>query len=152
MNTLIALMLTAVMGFSSFTSVIYNRRVESAMMNVTPSDLSDCVFLSSGEISNLEIGQLVGIIISENQTTPYRWEYALSNKTVLEWVHDEYRSDWNPRGMSGVGGSHTYYFRAVNAGECRIDLYDVRIGEDRDAFLQSISYEVIVTAGEYKTS
>jgi len=148
MNTLIALLFTAIMGFSSFTtSVLFNRKVESSMVIVSPSDLSDCLFLDSDEINRVEIGQFIGIDVKENQTTPYRWEYALSNEAVLEWVHDEYRSDWNPRGKVGVGGKHTYFFHAVNAGECKIDLYNVRIGEDRDTVLPSITYEVVVTAG-----
>ena len=149
MNALIALMLTAVMGYSSFTSMIFfNRKVESVMEIVSPSDLTDCVFLDSDEINRVEIGQFISIVVRENQTTPYRLEYTLSNESVLEWVHDEYRSDWNPRGMSGVGGKHTYYFYAVKAGECRIDLYNVRIGEDRGTILPSMTYEVIVAAGE----
>ena len=149
MKILISLLIAAATCFLSMIGTFASQvEAEGAIGSVAISDLAACLYLDSIGVSQVEIGQLIGIVVTENQTTPYRWTYEISNEAVLEWIHDEYQSDWNPKGMSGVGGKHIYYFRAVSAGESKIELYDVRMGEDRENALQKMTYEVIVASGK----
>jgi len=126
----LVLLLTAIMGFSPLGS----ERV-------------DCVALDSGSVNRVEVGELLCIRVSENQTTPYRWEYAVSGDGLIELEYDEYKTDPNPRNMVGIGGTHTFYFRATQPGTCTLRMHEVRIGEGVESAVVSEAYEIVIEAG-----
>jgi predicted secreted protein len=94
----------------------------------------------SDTVTNVRLGQEVNIVLSENETTPYRWVSVLSDETVMELVNDEYIQDFNPLGADGVGGEHRYDFRAIGVGVCAVDMYLVCIGDTIDEAVQKESY------------
>jgi predicted secreted protein len=106
------------------------------------------VVLSGDCVNTVKTGQLLSITLSENQTTPYRWEYIISDSALIESDGDIYRSDPNPLGMTGVGGEHTFYFRALQPGICSIELSLLRIGTDEGEAAQHAVYEIIITEDE----
>jgi predicted secreted protein len=108
------------------------------------SDLSNATLLDSGSVNTIGLGEVVYILVTENQTTPYRWEYVISDETVMQDLYDEYTSDFNPLGKVGVGGKHRFYFIAANTGACSIDMRLLPIGADKEEASQEVTYTVMV--------
>lgn len=108
------------------------------------STLQSAIPLENDAVSSVRIGQIVYCTLTENQTTPYRWAWELSDDTVLECIYDTYISDSNPKGMTGVGGNHWYYFRVVGMGACTIDMSLTHIGDDGEEPVESYHFEIIV--------
>lgn len=100
--------------------------------------------LDSGSVNHIELGEAVCILVSENQTTPYRWEYVISDETAMQGLCDEYTSDPNPLGMDGVGGKHRFYFIATSTGACSINMRLLRIGADKEDASQEVTYTVMI--------
>ena len=65
-------------------------------------------------------GSLVTAVLEGNTTTGYSWEYKIKDNTIAQYVSDEYKSDAQPEdgkpSMVGVGGKHTFVFKAVKKG------------------------------------
>lgn len=106
-------------------------------------DLSRAKRLDSGSANNISVGQSVYILLTENQTTSYRWVVELSDETVMQGVYDEYISDFNPQGKDGAGGKHRFYFKATGTGACSINMHLSHIGADGETVLEE-TYPIIV--------
>ena len=107
-------------------------------------DESDWAYLRSDGLNAVHSGQLVCILLPENQTTPYRWAFVVSDDAAVELEHDQYKPDPNPRQADGVGGAHAFFFRAKRAGACSIQMGLAPIGEGIESALQTESFEIII--------
>jgi predicted secreted protein len=92
-------------------------------------------------------GQVFSISLDENQSIPYRWEPEISDGSLIELIREEIDTsgvtsdDSEP--MPGSGGEkHIFYFEALRAGECMIDMNwaDIRDG----GIGQTESYTIII--------
>src|SRR5574343_737499 len=83
----------------------------------------------------LEVGDRFEIKIRENPTTGYKWlvldqeleKHGLQN--VIVHSESRYKSDDNPRGASGVGGTRFLEFTALNKGKGDLHLIMARSWE-----------------------
>lgn len=108
------------------------------------ADPNDAMPRDSDDVYNVKVGEDVFITVIENQTTPYRWAYNLSDDTMMECVYDEYIPDANPLRVQGVGGKHRFRFEATAPGTCWIDLYLVLMGDDIEEAVEKVTYAVII--------
>lgn len=71
----------------------------------------------------LRPGDRFQLKLNSNPTTGYQW-YVLPgwNDGIVDLIGDEYKSDPNPMGMVGVGGTSVFTFRAEEAGKTDIKL------------------------------
>jgi predicted secreted protein len=66
-------------------------------------------------------GSTVTAVLQGNTTTGYSWEYKIKDKSIVEYVSDEYKSDAattsdGKPSMVGAGGKHTFVFKALKSG------------------------------------
>ena len=109
------------------------------------SSIRNRVAADAEKETNVKAGQAVEIILKENQTTPYRWYYRVSNEKTIRLMQDYYKTDPNPMNWVGVGGIYYYYFIADAPGEYEIEFQDNRIS---DGFLpdhRELVYKLKVT-------
>ena len=66
-------------------------------------------------------GKVLTAVLAENPTTGYEWSVSIDSPT-FETSKDDYVSDANPRGASGVGGTRTLEFTGVSGGTAKITL------------------------------
>ena len=99
----------------------------------------------SDQAAQIIVGQDVSITVDENRTTPYGWVVALSDETLLAQANDEYIPDPNPLGADGVGGKRRFTFTAVGVGQCAVDMYLVRIGDEVNEAIQTESYLYVIS-------
>ncbi|MCL1914892.1 MAG: protease inhibitor I42 family protein [Eubacteriaceae bacterium] len=79
----------------------------------------------------LRVGSEFCIELDENQSIPYRWEYAISNDILVKPSHVVLDPGTNISQMPGSGGEiRVFYFDALGAGECQIEMAykDIRDG------------------------
>lgn len=58
----------------------------------------------------------VTAVLIGNATTGYSWSYKIKNEKVLKYVSDEYQTNQADSKMAGVGGKHTFVFKAEAPG------------------------------------
>lgn len=64
-------------------------------------------------------GQTVTAVLEGNATTGYSWGYKVKDNTIVQYVSDEYKQNEtapNQMMMTGVGGKHTFVFKALKQG------------------------------------
>ena len=89
-----------------------------------------------GEVSDVDLrpGESFRLAFDANATTGYSWallpEYS---ETVIELTGDEYRSNSNPFGMVGVGGTQYFQLRALASGETQLRFVYSRSRNAEDA-------------------
>lgn len=82
---------------------------------------------SNGNQIKLASGETLGIGLSENRTTGYKW-FLKSNGKVFTLVDDSFEPGQTP----GEPGTHHWKFRAEQAGSASIELYYRRTwGEEK---------------------
>lgn len=74
----------------------------------------------------LTIGQTFEIALNENPTTGFHWQMIADGAPACAPVDDEFRAPTENR--PGQGGSHRWQFRALRAGQSRIELAYSRSG------------------------
>jgi predicted secreted protein len=102
------------------------------------------ILLDPDRVNELGVGQVAYIVLGENRTTPYWWDCAISDESVVALVRDEYIMDPNPRGADGAGGVHWYYFEAIGPGECTVDMRLCYLAGDEEP-VQSVTYGIVVS-------
>lgn len=76
---------------------------------------------------SLEDGERFRLKLDSNPTTGYRWFILPGwNDRFIDLIEDEYKSDANPLGMVGVGGTQIYTFKARAAGKTDLKLIYAR--------------------------
>ena len=106
--------------------------------------MRNSVTVEAAKENIIKVGQAVRIVLKENQTTPYRWYYRVSDDKAVRLLDDYYRSDPNPQKLCGVGGTHYFYFVVGTPGEYMIELQDNRIGSGFQAGESGLHYRLRV--------
>jgi len=75
-------------------------------------------------VNRTKTGRIISIALDENQSTPYRWRHDISDAGLVRFVDDEILWPEVPSDQSGAGGEvHVFYFEALRAGECAINMH-----------------------------
>lgn len=99
----------------------------------------------------------LSIVLRENPSTGYSWNYTISNKDVIQLIEDEFIQGAANGETVGAGGTHKWLFRGVLEGEARLEFryyrswegegssidereYLIKVGQNRDI----ISFELLV--------
>lgn len=98
------------------------------------------------------IPDTITISLDANYTTPFKWSYTMSNEGVLEETCSRYVSDLNPTGLTGVGGTQYYTFKAVGDGTVTLNFsYNHVAHPDRESSPDRV-YVFSVSNGVIKSS
>jgi inhibitor of cysteine peptidase len=81
---------------------------------------------ADGRTIELRVGQELELRLAENPTTGYRWQLESTGEPACALLDDIFAP---PAAGYGRGGSHSWHFRARQAGEGRIALA-IRRGRD----------------------
>jgi inhibitor of cysteine peptidase len=83
----------------------------------------------SGTTITVKVGDIIQVVLKGNPTTGYTWTPSLSEQdaSILEQMGEPgYVSDSN---LIGAGGTYTYRFKALKAGEATLKLVYARVWE-----------------------
>ena len=97
----------------------------------------------SKEIQYSEDNKAVIVVIEENPTTGYRWNYRLPNDGIVILVKDEYIAP-EQNGATGVPGARAFTFKAARPGKTEIPLSYERNWEDGAAD----TAKIVITVAE----
>jgi predicted secreted protein len=81
--------------------------------------------LFEGQENVVSVGQTMRIELDEQQSIPLRWQFALSNESIITLFYDLGETVGNlsdPPMPGGDTGRHTFYFEALAPGECTIEM------------------------------
>lgn len=81
----------------------------------------------------MKVGGTLEIELESNPTTGYTWQVIESGAGVLEQTGaSDYTSDSEGEGAVGVGGTETFTFEAIAAGEVTLELAYMRPWETEE--------------------
>jgi inhibitor of cysteine peptidase len=99
----------------------------------------------SGTTIEAKAGQQFTISLKGNATTGFTWQMAKgTNSAVVTKVKDVYTAE-NSGGMSGVGGTHVWTFKAIKAGTTKIKLLYQRTWEKSTPPANTLEYTIKVS-------
>ena len=91
-------------------------------------------------------GEIWCVGLDENQSVPYRWKLVISDKKLLKLYYDEVDSSMltadTPPGSPGE--VHWFYFEALRAGSCTIDMYYADLREKKYTNYEKVTYYIII--------
>ena len=92
------------------------------------------------------VGGKVSVSLKGNPTTGYGWYYTISDSAILEKTDDNYTSDSNSAEIVGAGGTFTWNFKALKAGEATITFkyYRQWLGESSATAADTVIYKITV--------
>lgn len=100
--------------------------------------------LEEGEPLKLKVGELCHFSDSEKQSIPYRWDYTISDESILTLSSTDYENTSKANAMpGGDSGLRIMYFSALAPGECTITLRYGHIGEP-DNYNSEYIFTVII--------
>jgi predicted secreted protein len=71
------------------------------------------------------------VTLEGNPTTGYEWTYTMSRDGIVKEASNDYTQDAAGEGMVGVGGTYTFVFEGVAAGDVTLTFtYDRPWGSD----------------------
>ncbi len=115
---ILSLCALALLGFTSCTKEIAATKLDSS---------------ASGSTVSMSVGDSVKVELDGNPTTGYQWLEAKSDEAGdLYDLSIIYKSDANPTGMSGVGGTYFITITALAPGEASVKLEYRRDWENND--------------------
>lgn len=84
-----------------------------------------------------EVEDEIGMVLYENPSTGFLWEYEQSQEGVLEIMEDKYVSDpSNPKKpTTGKGGQHFFRFKVIGSGTIEIQFTYARGDEIADEMI-----------------
>lgn len=94
--------------------------------------------------NQLSAGDLCRIMLSGNPTTGYSWNYEVSDEAVAAPVCGSYVSQAG-EGIVGGGGTYSWDFKALTAGESTITFKYYRTWEGQASAVQTVVYRVTVS-------
>jgi inhibitor of cysteine peptidase len=121
-----------------YTDLVSMIRNDYRCLNSAPVDLQP------GTVTALPVGDIAQVILQGNATTGYTWHYTLTGDGVLTLVSDCY-SITAPTSIVGAGGTYTWNFKALKAGEASITFKYYREWEGEQAALEQVEYKIQVT-------
>lgn len=92
----------------------------------------------------LAVGDTLDLSLGENPSTGYRWQLRSSLNDVLELTSASFETGGE---QPGAGGRRTFSFRALAAGDVRVELQRVRGSAPPMSDRDRRSLEVHVTSG-----
>lgn len=106
---------------------------ESAILQLLEKT-ANSVQIHSGSTNGVTVGQVMHIVLDENQSLPARWNPVISDGSLVQLIHDAIdTSGVAINRMPGEGGErHFFYFEAQSAGECTIEMNYVFIRDDEE--------------------
>lgn len=119
-----------------------NRAEASAMMIRVMNMLS-----RSDPEAVIDNGNLI-IVLKENPSTGYSWNYTISNGKVVELIEDEFIQGAANGEVVGAGGTHRWSFRGVLEGEVRLEFRYYRSWEGEGSSIEERSY--LIKVGQNK--
>jgi len=142
---IIVLILSATLLFSSCTTqqqtnpFVPEESVDARLLE----KINNSIELSSENATKVKVGETFYITLFEKPSVPYRWQYYISDKSLVRLFYDEYQYDEDSKPISGGdSGNHWFFFEALKPGECKIEMRDEHVG-DGD-FFQTHTYTVII--------
>jgi len=101
--------------------------------------------LDGENVTTLKVGEICYFIEDEKQSIPYRWQYYISDESLMGLDGNEYEDDsgFNPL-PGGDKGWRIFYFAALAPGECVITMRyeDIR---DAEEYSDELIYNVMIT-------
>jgi predicted secreted protein len=92
------------------------------------------------------VGGTVAISLKGNPTTGYGWYYTIGDSAIIEKTDDSFTSDSSSAEIVGAGGTFTWNFKALKAGETTITFkyYRSWLGESSAAVGDTVIYKITV--------
>lgn len=108
----------------------------------SPLHLTDA---DNGKAFTVKVGDTITVVIAGNITTGYSWATALSDQdsALLRQQGDPVYADGSNGKLAGAGGTFTFTFKAVKAGQADLKLSYARPWENGVA--PERTYQVQVT-------
>lgn len=88
------------------------------------------------------------IVLRENPSTGYSWNYTISNNEVLQLVEDEFIQGEANGEIVGAGGTHRWSFRGALEGEARLEFRYYRSWEGEGSSVDEREY--LIKVGQNK--
>ena len=104
-------------------------RPDTPTAEPTPSALRPTTL---AETVNMAVGERLQYLLDENASTGYQWVVTIADPSVLKLEDTSYVSDDAPEDWTGVGGTLTLTFIALNVGETNLVLSYQRDEQDVD--------------------
>jgi predicted secreted protein len=82
------------------------------MLHVDDSFANQTVHLAAGQVMELRL--------KENPTAGFRWNLIANGQPACAVVSDKFQP---PRGSPGASGEHAWQIKALQAGNCRLQLF-----------------------------
>ena len=127
----------------SHTLSEFGKRIAEGAYQQFLEKIANSVYASSGSTLNVTTGQVVLIMLDENQSLPGRWKPDVSDNSMIVLIHDEiYLSEAISSDTPGAGGEmHIFYFEALHSGECTIEM-NLVYGDDEIAETESYTIRI----------
>jgi len=92
------------------------------------------------------VGSAIPVSLKGNPTTGYAWYYTIGDSSIIEKTADNYVSDSKSASIVGTGGTYTWTFKALKAGETTVTFkyYRSWLGESSAAVVDTIVYKISV--------
>jgi inhibitor of cysteine peptidase len=101
---------------------------------------------SNGKTVAAQVGQQIVIKLRGNPTTGYQWSVAkLEGESVEAVGEPKYEMDPGAEGRVGAGGTYTFTFKAVKAGQAALSLRYARSWEKKKPPAETFALTVEVT-------
>ena len=96
---------------------------------------------ADGKSVNLRVGQQFTIVLQENPTTGFRWQFVENGKPVVQLDRDFFKASSR---QLGAGGLHEWLFHAASSGQVTITMKLARAW-NQNASARSFSVRLRVT-------
>jgi len=92
------------------------------------------------------VGSTIPVSLKGNPTTGYNWLYTIGDSSIIEKTTDNYVSDSKSASIVGAGGTYTWTFKALKAGETTITFkyYRSWLGESSATAEDTLVYKITV--------
>jgi inhibitor of cysteine peptidase len=108
--------------------MIDQNSIGSAEMPMRKGDMLEVNQACDGSEFEMGVGEILGLRLSENPTTGYRWQVQSPGSPVLVPVEESYEA---AREGFGAGGVRRWVFRSVQAGIAHLEMERQRSWERR---------------------
>jgi len=125
--------------------IFYFLLVLSLLLAACGSQAATLTEADNGAQIELSPGQTLTITLPSNPTTGYSWQVTqIDLKTLKQQGEAEYRQSPGSKDLVGAGGTETFHFEALQAGETTLQLAYHRPWENGVPPIQTFSVTVIV--------
>ena len=90
---------------------------------------------------HLPVGQVIELRLNENPTTGFRWSFTQDGSPSCAVISDSFTPQEGP---PGAGGRHTWQIKAMQVGDCHLELRYRRPHELNTPPAQTFDVDVLV--------